>query len=370
MEIKVKFVDLGLHYQNIRGEIIAKFDEISSKGAYILTDELKKFEDNISSYCNARHAVGVGNGTDAIFLALKALGIGEGDEVITAPNSFIATAGAIIASGARPVFADVRNDYNIDPELIEKSVTKKTKAIIPVHLTGRPADMSPIMEIAQKHNLAVVEDAAQSIGASYKGKKVGCFGDAGCFSLHPLKNLHVHGDGGLITTNSAELYDKLLKLRNHGLRNRDECESWGYNSRLDAVQAAIGNIKLKYLDEWTKRRREIASAYRESLAGFAEVPKDKSTEEAVYQTFVLQCGNRDGLQKYLEKKGIETKIHYPIPIHLQQAAKALGYRKGDFPVAEKQAERILSLPIYPELREELVEEVIREIKSFYLDNGK
>ena len=230
--------------------------------------------------------------------------------------------------------------------------------------------MSPIMEIAQKHNLAVVEDAAQSIGASYKREKVGSFGDAGCFSLHPLKNLHVHGDGGFITTNSTELYDKLLKLRNHGLKSRDECELWGYNSRLDAIQAAIGNLKLRYLDKWVQRRREIASAYRKSLAEVIEVPKDKDAEEAVYHTFVIQCSNRDRLQEYLEKKGIETKIHYPIPIHLQQSAKALGYKKGDFPVAEKQAEKILSLPIYPELKEEHVEEVIRGIKSFYFDNGK
>jgi len=366
MKTKIKFIDLGTHYKSIRGEILEKFDEISSRGDYILTEELEKFEKNISNYCGTKYAAGVGNCTDALFLSLKALGIGSGDEVITAPNSFIATAGAIVASGARPVFADVRNDYNIDPEIIEKTITKKTKAIIPVHLTGRSADMTKIMEIAQKRGLAVIEDAAQSIGAGYKNKRVGSFGIAGCFSLHPLKNLHAHGDGGLITTSDDAFYEKLLKLRNHGLKNRDECELWGYNSRLDAIQAAIGNIKMKYIDKWAQRRREIASMYKESLAEFAEMPEDKEYEEPVYHTFVIQSDNRDELRRYLAERGIETKIHYPIPIHLQQPAKALGYKKGDFPAAEAQAKKILSLPIYPELSNKQVEEVINGVKSFYI----
>ena len=230
-KIKVKFVDLGAQYKNLRDEIIKKFDEISGVGDYILSSEVKKFEGNIASYCQTKHALGVGNCTDALFLSLKALEIGAGDEVITAPNSFIATAGAIAAAGAKPAFVDVQDDFNINTDIIEEKITNKAKAIMPVHLTGRPADMDAIMKIAEKHGLDIVEDAAQAIGAKHKGKNVGSFGKLGCFSLHPLKNLHVHGDGGFITTSDNMLYNKLLKLRNHGLKNRDECEFFGFNSR-------------------------------------------------------------------------------------------------------------------------------------------
>ena len=364
-EIKVKFVDLGAQYKILKDEIIKKFDEISSKGAYILTDELKKFEKNFADYCKVKYAIGVGNGTDALFLSLRALGIRQGDEVITAPNSFIATAGAIVAAGAKPVFVDVKDDYNINPDLIKQAITPKTKAIIPVHLTGRPADMDTILIIARKHGLYVIEDAAQAIGARYKGKRVGSLGSTGCFSLHPLKNLHVHGDGGIITTNNKELYEKLLKLRNHGLKNRDECDFWGYNSRLDSIQAAIGNIKLEYLGDWNKRHREIAVMYRKNLSGVVTVPVDKEFEEPVYHNFIIQGDKRDELQKYLLERGIETKIHYPIPIHLQEAASSLGYKERDFLVCEAQAKRILSLPIYPELTDGQVNMVIKAIKSFY-----
>ena len=307
----------------------------------------------------------MGNGTDALFLSLRALGIRQGDEVITAPNSFIATAGAIVAAGAKPVFVDVKGDYNINPDLIKQAITTKTKAIIPVHLTGRPADMDTILIIARKHGLYVIEDAAQAIGARYKGKRVGSLGSTGCFSLHPLKNLHVHGDGGIITTNNKELYEKLLKLRNHGLKNRDECDFWGYNSRLDSIQAAIGNIKLEYLGDWNKRHREIAVMYRKNLSGVVTVPVDKEFEEPVYHNFIIQGDKRDELQKYLLERGIETKIHYPIPIHLQEAASSLGYKERDFLVCEAQAKRILSLPIYPELTDGQVNMVIKAIKSFY-----
>lgn len=364
-KINVKFVDLGSQYKSLRDKIIRKFDEISARGEYILADEVRKFENNISSYCQTKHAVSVANGTDALFLSLKGLDIGNGDEVITAPNSFIATAGAIVACGAKPVFVDVRDDYNIDSGLIEEAITSGTKAILPVHLTGRPADMNPIMEIAGKHNLYVIEDAAQAIGACYKGKKVGSFGDAGCFSLHPLKNLHVHGDGGIITTNDTVLHKKLLKLRNHGLKNRDECEFFAYNSRLDSIQAAIGDIKLKHLDAWNKSHRKIASMYSKNLSGVVEFPKDKEYEEPVHHNFVIQCNKRDKLQEFLLKKGIETKIHYPVPIHLQEASSNLGYKEGDFPVTEAQSKRILSLPVYPDLSNEQIELVISSIKSFY-----
>ncbi len=366
--IKIPFVNLGMQYSNIRTEIISKFDELSHKGAYILTEELQKFEDNFALYCGTQYALGVANCTDALILCLKALGIGQGDEVITAPNSFIATAGAISAVGAVPIFVDVADDYNINPVFIEQAITARTKAIIPIHLTGRPAAMDEIIFIAHRHGLSVIEDCAQAAGALYKNRKVGSFGKAGCFSLHPLKNLHVHGDGGVITTSDPEFYTILRKLRNHGLKNRDECEIWGLNSRLDVIQAAIGNIKLPCLDSWNQRYREIASRYYEGLSGIigiAYVPINKEYEKPVYHNFIILCDRRDELQKYLLERGIETKIHYPIPIHLQPAAASLGYKKGDFLMTEYQAERILSLPIYPELANEQVKEVITAIKEFY-----
>jgi dTDP-3-amino-2,3,6-trideoxy-4-keto-D-glucose/dTDP-3-amino-3,4,6-trideoxy-alpha-D-glucose/dTDP-2,6-dideoxy-D-kanosamine transaminase len=365
---KVPFVNLGIHYKNLKDEIIQKFDDISSQGSYVLTNELNEFEKNFANFCGTKYAIGVANGTDALILSMKAIGIKEGDEVITAPNSFIASAGAIAAVGATPVFVDVNEDYNINPDLIENAITEKTKAIMPIHLTGRPAEMNKIIEIANSHNLKIIEDAAQAIGAEYKGKKVGSFGISGCFSLHPLKNLHVQGDGGIITTNNTEFFEKIIKLRNHGLKNRDECEFWGYNSRLDSIQAGIGNIKLKKIDDWNNRYREIASIYREGLKEINNhliVPKDKDYENPVYHNFVIETQRRDELVQHLLNNGIETKVHYPIPLHLQEAASSLGYFKGDFPVCELQTTKILSLPIYPELTNEQIELVIKNIKSFF-----
>ena len=362
--MEVKYVNLGLQYEELRKEILEKIDEIFKSGNYILTEELIKFEENFSRFCQTKYAIGVGSGTDALFLSLKALDIGPGDEVITQPNSFIATAGAIVATGAKPVFVDVRDDFNINPDLIEQAITDKTKAIIPVHLTGRPADLEPIIKIANKYNINVVEDAAQTIGARYYERRIGSFGITGCFSLHPLKNLHVYGDGGVITTDNIEIYNKIIKLRNHGLVNRDECEYWGYNSRLDVIQAAIANIKLKYIERWNETHRRIASVYRTKLQDIVQVPFDKAHEEAVYQTFVISCSNRNELKEYLLKQGIETKIHYPIPIHLQTPSKSLGYKKGDFPEAEKQAETILSLPIYSGINNEQINYIINKISAF------
>ncbi len=225
--------------------------------------------------------------------------------------------------------------------------------------------MDKIMIIAKKHGLFVIEDAAQAVGAEYKNKKAGSFGDTGCFSLHPLKNLHVQGDGGIITTNDKELYEKILKLRNHGLKNRDECEMWGFNSRLDSIQASIGNIKLKHIDKWNNRHRDIANKYRENLKNLVMVPSDKDFENPVYHNFIIQFNKRDELQAYLLNNGIDTKIHYPIPIHLQEAAKNLGHKEGDFPIAEKQCKTILSLPIYPELTDDEIELIISTFKSYF-----
>ena len=364
-KILVKYINFPLQYKKIKTELFRTIENVFESGNFILGSEVEKFEKNFAKYCETKYALGVGNGTSALFLVMKALGIGNGDEVITASNSFLATAGAIAATGAKPVFVDADDDYNINPNLIEKAITKKTKAILPVHLTGRPASLDKILEIADKNKIYLIEDAAQAIGAKYNGKKVGSFGIAGCFSLHPLKNLNAYGDGGVITVKDKQLYENLKKMRNHGLKNRDECDFFAFNSRLDELQASILNVKMKYLDKWTKKKREIASFYQKKLSNIVKVPLDKSNEYAVYHTFIIQVNKRDKLQKFLLQKGIETKIHYPIPIHLQKAAKYLGYKKGDFPKTEKQAEKILSLPIYPELKEEQLELVVKEIRNFY-----
>ncbi len=364
-KIRVRYVNLPLQYDSIKLEIDDAIRKVLERGDFILGEEVKKLEKRVAEYCGCKYALGVGSGTDALFLVMKALDIGKGDEVMTVPNSFVSTTASIANVGAKPVFVDVRDDYNINPELIEDAITSLTKAILPVHLTGRPAEMDSILKIAQKHNLYVIEDVAQAMGAKYHGKKMGSFDIAGCFSLHPLKNLSAYGDGGIITTKDPELYEKLTKLRNHGLRNRNKCDFWGYNSRLDTIQAAIVNVKLNHLDEWTEKIREIASFYQKHLSGVVKIPVDRGYEESVYHTFIIQCDRRDELQKYLIEKGIETKVHYPIPIHLQEPARGLGYKKGDFPAAESQAERILSLPIYPELTNEQMEMVVNEIKNFY-----
>jgi dTDP-4-amino-4,6-dideoxygalactose transaminase len=263
------------------------------------------------------------------------------------------------------VFVDVRDDYNLDPDLIEDAITPHTKAIIPVHLTGRPADMHPILEVAHRHDLYVIEDCAQAIGAHYHGQKVGSFGIAGCFSLHPLKTLNAAGDGGVITTDDPGLNNKLRKARNHGLRNRDECEFWSYNCRLDTIQAAMLLIKMDYLDQWTEARRANAAFYQEHLGSVVQIPEDKPHEYAVYHTFIVQAERRSELQAYLRAHRVDSKVHYPIPIHLQDAARGLGYGPGSFPVTERQARHILSLPVYPELTDDQLRRVVSSIKGFY-----
>jgi dTDP-4-amino-4,6-dideoxygalactose transaminase len=363
--MEVKYINFPKQFEEIKDEVMSISLKIFSSGSYILGEELQKFEKSISEYCGTKYALGVANGTDALIIALKASGIRAGDEVITAPNSFIASAGAITAIGARPVFVDVNQTYNIDPYLIQRSITAKTRAIIPVHLTGRPADMDPINNMARENGLCVIEDAAQSIGASYKGDKTGSLGDIGCFSLHPLKTLNAFGDAGFITTNNNNFYNVMHQMRNHGLIDRNTASDFGYNSRLDEIQAGILNIKLKHLDGWNERRREIASTYSRRLEGIIQIPTDKSREKQVYHTYVVQVERRDELQKYLQQNGIETKIHYPIPLHLQPAARHLGYKKGDFPEAEKQSERILSLPVHQNLKDSEVNYVIDKIISFY-----
>jgi dTDP-4-amino-4,6-dideoxygalactose transaminase len=361
----VRFVNLGAQFDSLREPILGALERISSQGAYVLSEEVERFEQGFAQYCGVEYALGVANGTDALVLPMKALGIGAGDEVITAPNSFIATAGAIAQAGATPVFVDVADDFNIDVSLIEKAITPRTRAVIPVHLTGMPADMEGIFDIVEGKGLHVIEDAAQAVGASFRGKRVGSFGTAAGFSLHPLKTLHVHGDGGVLTVKDEDLFRRLKQLRNHGLRNRDECDFWGFNSRLDAIQAAIANIKLEHLDGYTTRMREIASYYSRSLEGIVTLPVEPRGCEGVFHNYIIRTERRDELQAYLLEKRIETKVHYPIPLHLQRAAASLGYERGDFPVAEHQASRILSLPIYPELLDEQTEFLVHAIRAFF-----
>jgi dTDP-4-amino-4,6-dideoxygalactose transaminase len=364
--MKVPFVSLDRQFRDLGDELSAAFQRVGASGGYIMGEELERFEAEAAAYCGTRFALGVANGSDALFLVLKALGIGSGDEVITCPNSFIATAWVVVATGATPVFVDAGPDYNIDPQRIEAAITPRTRALLPVHLTGRVADMDAIGAIARGHDLAVVEDAAQAIGARRGGRRAGSFGRAAGFSLHPVKNLGVLGDGGIITTDDAALRERLARLRNHGLRDRDHCEVWGYNSRLDALQAAFASVKLRHLDAWNARCRHIAGRYREGLQDLVSVPRDEAGEEPVYHNFILRTEARDRLARHLEARGVGTRVHYPIPIHLQECARSLGYREGDFPEVEAQTRTILSLPIYPELTDAEIAYVIEGVRAFFV----
>ena len=364
--MQVKFVDLGRQYQDLRREILDAVDEVFKSGWYVLGPKLEQFEYEFAEYCGVKHAVGVGNGSDALYLILDALNVGPGDEVITAPNSYIASAAAIARTGATPVFCDVGDDMNLDPAQLEAAITNRTKAVMPVHLTRRIAKMEQIQEIAGRHQIHVVEDAAQSVGASRKGKRAGCFGIAAGFSLHPLKNLFVHGDGGVVTTDSDELADRIRQSRNHGLKNRDEAEFWGINSRLDEAQAAIGLIKLRHIDQWNSRHREIAEYYSDALRGMVDVPVEAEDESSVYHRYMIRTLKRDGLAEYLAENGVETKVNYRVPLHLMPAAKESGYGLGSFPVCEKLADRILSLPVYSALEARESEYVAQKV-SLYIN---
>lgn len=361
----VPFVGLKQHYLAYQSEFNEAVQSVLISGEYILGKVVSDFETALAKYLNCRFVITVANGTDAIMLSLKALNIGPGDEVIVPVNSFIATAGAVVSVGARPVFCDITEDFNIDVTKIESVITDKTRAIIPVHFTGRPADMNAISALAKKYNLEVIEDAAQAIGALYHNQQVGTIGKLGCFSLHPLKNLPVFGDGGFISTNDENLYRYLSKLRNHGLKDRDTCDFFGFNSRLDGVQAAIGMVGLHYLPVWTKKVIAIADRYRDALREVVIAPSDASNTKSVYHNFMVLTDKRDALMQYLLENSVETKIHYPIPLHLQPASKSLGYKVGDFPVAESVAKRMMSLPIYPELTDSQIESVINTVILFH-----
>ena len=363
--MQVKYLDLPRQFSGVNRR--PECDALFGAAQFILGPQVEEFEKRFAALHRVPYAVGVGSGTDALIIALKILGIGPGDEVITAPNSFIASAGAAVAVGARPTFADVAADYNIDPRKLEAAITPRTKAIIPVHLTGNPARMDAIMPIARKHNLAVVEDACQAVGASLDGKMVGSFG-IGCFSLHPLKNLNVCGDGGMITTASSEVCEAAKLLRNHGLVNRNESAVFGLCSRLDTVQAQIGLFGLDALDGITAARIAHARLYDELLAPLAPhivLPPRAPDAVQVFHTYVVQAERRDALMAFLADHGVETKIHYPIPIHLHKAAAHLGHKAGSFPVAEEQARRIVTLPVNQYVTDEQVRYVAATIAQFY-----
>lgn len=369
MSMNVPFVDLPRRYRHLKPQILAGIETVLDSGNYIMGETVERFEKKMANYLGCRYVLAVANGTDALILALKVLGIGDGDEVIVPANSFIASAGAVAMVGAKPVFCDVDDDLNINPELISELITSKTKAIIPVHLTGRAANMKPIWAIAKQHGLYIIEDAAQAIGAKYHDKMVGNLGDMGCFSLHPLKNLSVYGDGGFISLNDEGLYNTLKLLRNHGLKDRDTCLQFGLNSRLDAIQSVIAEIGLEHLNEWTRRHRDIADMYRQGLREFAKVPEEGNGYYGVYHNFVLLTDQRDELQKKLATLGVETKIHYPIPLHLQPASESLGYQAGDFPRTELFAKQMMSLPIYPEMTDDEVHYVIASVQQCIQENN-
>lgn len=361
----VPYTAFPLKNAAIKQQLLQAFEAVLDSGRYIMGPECAAFEREFADYCQAKQATGMANGTCALHLALRDAGVGAGNEVITVSNSFIATAASIAHAGGRPVFVDVLPDLNIDSAKIEAAITSKTKAIIPVHLTGRPARMREVMAIAKKHNLFVLEDAAQAVGAKLAGRRVGSWGDAACFSLHPLKNLHAFGDGGMMTSNNPEFCERVAKRRNHGLKNREQCDFWGFNCRLDEVQAAVLRVQLRELDRWTEERRRLAARYNEMLKPFVAVPVERPDEYHVYQTYVVQCARRDALRQFLVNNGVEALVHYPVPIHLQPAAKELGYTAGDLPVTMQVCASILSLPLYPGLTEAQQDTVAGCFTKFY-----
>jgi dTDP-3-amino-2,3,6-trideoxy-4-keto-D-glucose/dTDP-3-amino-3,4,6-trideoxy-alpha-D-glucose/dTDP-2,6-dideoxy-D-kanosamine transaminase len=337
-------------------------------GDFTLGYPVPEFERRFAELCGLPYAIGVSSGTDALLLSLKLLGIGHGDEVITAANTFIATVGAIAMAGATPVFVDNLEDYTIDPNLIEAAITPKTKAIMPVHLSGHPADMPAVMAIAEKHNLLVVEDAAQAIHAAIDGKHVGSWGETAGFSLHPLKNLNIWGDGGVIVTRSEEHYENLKLWRNHGLKTRDEVEFYAYNCRLDSLQAVVANRLIDQASFITDQRIVNANRFDAAFADLAEwidIPTRKPNVKQVYHTYVIRVKKRDELLAYLLEKGVDAKVHYPIPMHLQKAAEHLGYKKGDFPVCEADCTTMLTLPVHQHLADEDMQYMIDTVHEFY-----
>lgn len=386
MKIKIPLVDLKVQYLSIKKDIDQAIRKVINKTDFIMGEEVNKFETAFVHYLRVRYAVGVSSGTDAIHLALLAIGIKKGDEVILPAHTFTATAEPVVWLGAKPVFVDIEERfYTIDPMEVEKKVTNKTKAIIPVHLYGHPVDMNKIINIAEKYNLSVIEDVAQAHGAEInlglktknrdprienrdqKWLKVGTIGDIGIFSFYPGKNLGAYGDAGMVVTNNKILADKVRLLRNHGRTEKYTHLEVGFGNRIDTLQSAVLSVKLKYLRDWTKKRRKATNYYNKLLGNIKDIaiPYEATWARSVYHLYVIRAKYRDKLKNYLQHKGIETGIHYPTPLHLQPAYKFLGYHRGDFPITEKICREILSLPVYPELTKQQISYICQCIKDFY-----
>jgi dTDP-4-amino-4,6-dideoxygalactose transaminase len=365
--MKIPIMNIGSQYEQLKDSIDRVMQEIARSSSFVLGKDTEKFENEIAEYCGSKYAIGLNSGTDALILSLTAMGIKKGDEVITTPFTFVASAECVSRTGAKPVFVDIDpGTYNIDPAKIEKAITKNTKAIIPVHLFGNPCDMDAISKIAERHKLKVIEDTAQAIGAVYKGRKAGGIGGAGCFSFFPSKNLGAFGDAGMVTTNDKQLAERIKLLRVHGATSKYRYSIIGFNSRLDNLQAAILSIKLKKLDEWNEGRRKIAARYNEVLKDIVKVPKEQAGGRHVYHLYVISVDEdkRDGLAEFLNKNGIEARAYYSIPLHLQECYKDLGYKQGDFPKAEKAGLGTLALPLFPELNKNEQDLIVQNIKEY------
>jgi dTDP-4-amino-4,6-dideoxygalactose transaminase len=361
----VPFVDLPAQFRTLKPEIDAAVGKVLENAQYILGPAVAGFERDFAAFCHTSEAVGVNSGTSALHLALLAAGVGPGDEVITVPFTFVATVAAIEYAGAKPVFVDVEPEFlTMDPARLEAAITSRTKAIIPVHLFGQPADMDPIMATARKHNLVVIEDACQAHGSEYKGKRCGSIGQIGCFSFYPGKNLGAYGEGGAVVTNDPDIAKRIRLLRAWGEETRYEHKFRGFNYRMDGVQGAILGVKLRHLDAWTEARRRNAAEYGRRLAGTsAELPRERRDVRHVYHLFVVRLQQRDVWRERLTEAGVQTGIHYPIPVHLQPAYRDLGYTSGDFPVSEHAAGEVLSLPMFPELTATQIGEVALALRT-------
>lgn len=362
----ISLVDLTAQYHSIKKEIDAAVLSTLESGHFILGPQVVKFEESVASYLGVKHAIGLASGTDALVIAMRALNIGEGDEVIIPAYTFFATAGTVMSVGAKPVIVDIDpQSYQIDVGKIEAAITSNTKAIIPVHLYGHPSEMNPILEIARRHGLKVIEDNAQGYGAEYLGRKTGAMGEVGCLSFFPTKNLGAYGDGGMVVTNDEALAEQMRMLRAHGWKKKYYSEMVGYNSRLDAIQAAILQAKFSHLDEWNDKRRELSKRYNENLAPLGIVtPVEREWAKHVYHLYIIRSAKRDELQAFLKEKGIASEVYYPIPPHLSVPCRKYGYKEGDFLHAENAAKETLALPLYPELTLKQQDEVIAAVKEF------
>ena len=369
--MNVPLLDLKAQFRSLHAEILAEIQTVCDEQGFILGPRVVAFEESVARYIGSRYAIGCASGSDALLLSLMAMGVKAGDEVITIPFTFFATAGSISRLGAKPVFVDIQADtFNIDPALIERAITPRTKAIIPVHLFGQCADMAAINEIATRKKLYVIEDACQAIGAAQQEQRAGILGDTGCFSFFPSKNLGGFGDGGLVTTNDKALADSMAMLRVHGSQVRYLHEAIGFNSRLDALQAAVLQVKLQYLDQWNEGRRRNAERYRQLFARTKQVdcvvlPPTRPGNFHVYNQFTVRVPKRDELRVFLKEKGVGTEVYYPLPMHLQNCYRELGHEKGSFPLSEQAAEEVMSIPIYPELTEAQQGYVVETIAEFY-----